>query len=274
MKLYRFRSSEFNFERFTGAISRRLVEIPHTILWNVDPAAFANRRRLSNFYMKHSGQRCIIIGNGPSLSTMDLSPLKNEVTFGLNRIYLLFNKLPFIPTFYVCINELVLDQFAEDIRKLPMPKFLNWNQKSLFDVNNDDTYFVKLSYRLKDRFGISPQRPLSGGGTVTFIAIQLAYFMGFQEVILIGLDHNFSEKGIPNTTEVRQSERDMSHFDPNYFPKGVKWQLPDLLHSEYAYSLARKAFEKDSRRIVDATVGGKCPVFDKVDFATIFHHSD
>ena len=94
--------------------------------------------------------------------------------------------------------------------------------------------------------------------------------MGFKEVILVGLDHNFVEKGRPNKTEVRAADVDESHCHPDYFTKGVKWQLPDLLRSEKAYSIAREAFESDGRRILDATVGGKCEIFDKVEFSSLF----
>ena len=62
----------------------------------------------------------------------------------------------------------------------------------------------------------------------------------------------------------------ISHFHPNYFPKGSKWQLPDLLRSEIAYRIARRAFEDNGREIVDATVGGNCPIFEKVDYLSFF----
>ena len=94
--------------------------------------------------------------------------------------------------------------------------------------------------------------------------------MGFHEVVLVGVDHSFVEKGTPNIVETRESEIDQSHFAPNYFPKGVKWQLPDLQHAENAYALARDTYAHSGRRIIDATVGGKCPVFEKVDFDTLF----
>jgi len=63
--------------------------------------------RLAQYKDKHRGQRCVIIGNGPSLNKMDLSFLKNEITFGMNRIYLLFDKWDFTPTYYVSVNPLV-----------------------------------------------------------------------------------------------------------------------------------------------------------------------
>ncbi|MHC4307673.1 MAG: hypothetical protein ACYSR7_03510 [Planctomycetota bacterium] len=62
---------------------------------------------------------------------------------------------------------------------------------------------------------------------------------------------------------------DPNHFDPNYFGKGFKWQLPDLKMAEQAYELARRAFEDDGRRIVDAAVGGKLQIFPKVEYKKI-----
>tara|TARA_B110000285_G_C15052822_1_gene577936 strand:- start:1111 stop:1407 length:297 start_codon:yes stop_codon:yes gene_type:complete len=93
--------------------------------------------------------------------------------------------------------------------------------------------------------------------------------MGFSEVYIVGLDHNFKEKGQPNKTEVRTQEKDESHFHPDYFPKGSKWQLPDLLRSEIAYKKAREAFQSDGRKIYDATVNGHCNIFEKKAFESI-----
>ena len=107
------------------------------------------------------------------------------------------------------------------------------------------------------------------GATVTYVALQVAYYMGFDEVILIGVDHNFTTKGKPNQTVVSQGD-DPDHFDARYFGKGFRWQLPDLETSEIGYGMAKQAFEQDSRRVVDATVGGKLAVFEKVDYNRLF----
>jgi hypothetical protein len=94
--------------------------------------------------------------------------------------------------------------------------------------------------------------------------------MGFQQVIIVGLDHNYAETGVPNEIAKRNLESDASHFHPDYFPKGTNWQLPDLKRSEIDYSLARQAFEEDGREILDATIDGKCTIFKKVSFDSIF----
>jgi hypothetical protein len=267
----RFTLKQLSVQRIFNAIIRRAIDVPHVLAWYWPANKFKYKiKRMDDYFNRHSGHRCFIIGNGPSISGMDMSPLKDEFTFGLNRIYLLFNSLPFIPTYYVCVNELVLEQFSGEINALTMPKFLNWNRRKSFSAESDSTHFVRLALGLQDVFVRDFRRPLSSGGTVTYVALQIAYTMGFSEVVLIGVDHSFADKGIPNKIETRRSDTDVNHFHPDYFPKGSRWQLPDLKRSELAYALARRAYEKDGRRIIDATVNGKCTVFEKDDFYSLF----
>ena len=101
------------------------------------------------------------------------------------------------------------------------------------------------------------------------MALQTAYYLGFSEVILIGVDHSFATKGKPNTTVVSEGD-DPNHFNPAYFGKGFRWQLPDLDTSEVGYAMARHAYEADGRRVLDATVGGKLTIFPKVDYNSLF----
>jgi hypothetical protein len=96
--------------------------------------------------------------------------------------------------------------------------------------------------------------------------MQLAFWMGYRDVVLVGVDHRFSTRG-PAHTLVTSAGQDPNHFDPAYFGRGFQWQLPDLATSEIAYALAKQAFEDDGGRIVDATVDGALRVFDRVPLA-------
>lgn len=265
----RFVARELTPSRIVAAVARRVREVPHLVAWNGSGDALRNRERLGQLEGRHAGQRCFVLGNGPSLATMDLSPLRDEVTFGTNRIYLMFEQMGFVPTYYASINELVLEQYHRDIAQLDMVRFVSWNARAHFGADDPRLLFVRTGYPLRDFFGRDPRHALCSGGTITFVALQLAYFMGFQEVVLIGVDHRFSGRGTPNRVQVRTAERDEDHCHPDYFPKGSRWQLPDLLRSELAYALARDAFERDGRRVLDATVDGRCPVFEKADFASL-----
>jgi hypothetical protein len=223
--------------------------------------------RLQSYRGKHSGQRCFIIGNGPSLKQTDLTKLRNEFTFGMNRFYLAFPELGFETTYYVSMNDLVIEQCADDFRKLPMPKFFSW-RGARWITPDDRTQFIYTSYT-----GPGFSKDITGrvweSATVTYVALQLAYYMGFSTVVLIGVDHNFVTQGAPNQTVVSQGD-DPNHFNTAYFGKGFRWQLPDLETSEVGYRMARDAFAADGRQVLDATVGGKLQVFPKVDYTSLF----
>ena len=227
-------------------------------------------RQLAALKDLHRGQRCFIIGNGPSLKETDLSYLQGEYTFGLNRIYMLFSEMGFNTSYYLSVNSLVVEQCADDIRALPMPKFISWRSHNLIRPT-DDMAFLHTTYS-GPKFARDARGRLWEGATVTYVALQLAYHMGFEQVILIGVDHSFVTQGTPNTTVVSQGD-DPNHFHAGYFGKGFRWQLPDLDTSERAYIMARQAYEADGRQVVDATIGGKLTVFPKTDYGSLFNNT-
>lgn len=247
---------------------RRIPELPAAFF---HPWRRESIRRLAALKDVHKGKRAFIIGNGPSLKRTDLSKLKNEFTFGMNRIYLLFPELGFTTTYFCSINDLVIEQFHEDILALPIPKFLAWRSHRHFSPQLPITQlptFIYTSYT-GPRFAKTVTGRVWEGATVTTFALQLAYHMGFEKIILIGVDHNFASKGEANKIVVSDGD-DPNHVSPNYFGKGVRWQLPDLDTSEVGYIMAREAYHKAGREIVDATVGGKLTVFPKVDYNSLF----
>jgi hypothetical protein len=235
--------------------------------WRIHPQSWRAARRLRELRDRHRDQRCFILGNGPSLAEMDLAPLARELTFGMNRIYLLFERMGFEPTYYTCVNELLMQQCGGEIARLPMPKFLSWPGRRC--VRDPRAIYIRSLPGEARRFSCAPQRSLSIGGTVTYFTMQVAWHLGFQQVILVGVDHRFSATGAPNAV-VRSGGPDADHFSPDYFPAGFRWQLPDLAASERSYQLARRHFERAGRSILDATVGGGLTVFPKIDYRTLF----
>lgn len=218
-----------------------------------------NRHRIAEFRNRHVGQRCVIIGNGPSLNDTNLHLLRNEVTFGLNRIYLMFDQMGFETTYHAVVNRLVIEQCLDEMKQLAIPSFSTMQNRDLLE---DSPNFALMRTVEDHIFSKHIERRIWEGMTVTYVAMQLAYFMGFEKVILVGVDHRFAVSGTPHQV-VESTGADESHFDPRYFGKGFKWQLPDLPVSEQAYTRARHAFESAGRTIVDATVDGALTVFPK-----------
>lgn len=240
----------------------------HQVAQVTSPIWRRNLARLEEYRDQFKEERCFIIGNGPSLRHTNLQLLKGEHTFGLNRIYLLFPELGFQTSYLVSINDLVLEQCAGEMKQLHLPKFITWRARRWFQ-DDPSTLFIDSDFTGPENFTGDLSGRLFEGFTVTYAALQIAFFMGFSEAVLVGVDHNFQTKGPSNVTVTSHGD-DPNHFAPNYFGAGFRWQLPDLDGSERAYLLARKAYEAAGRRVLDATVGGKLTVFPKVDYNRLF----
>ena len=252
-------------------LTRRMVnryeDLSTEMTYWISPLYRESAGRLQKYRGKHEGERCFIIGNGPSLKKMDLTMLKDEITFGLNRIYLLFDDMGFSTTYFVCVNMYVIEQCAEEIVKLPCPKLIPWSGRYQVPLASDALFFRS---RRGPKFCKDIVREgVWEGATVTYVAMQIAYYMGFEKVILIGVDHSFQSKGKPNQL-IESEGDDIDHFHPHYFGKGFYWQLPDLESSEVAYRLAREVYEQNGRSIIDATVDGRLEVFPKVAYESLF----
>jgi hypothetical protein len=235
-------------------------------------AAFDARRkdtieRLAALKDSRAGERCFIIGNGPSLKQTDLTKLKNEYTIGMNRFYLMFPELGFKSSYFVSINDLVVEQCANDLQSLDIPTFISWRGREWVQPRNN-LFYLFTTYT-GPKFATDIRGRLWEGATVTYVSMQVAYFLGFKQVVLIGVDHSFTTKGKPNTTVISEGD-DPNHFAGNYFGKGFRWQLPDLDPSELGYIRAREAYKSAGREIIDATIGGKLTVFPKVDYESLF----
>ena len=251
-------------------VSSARYAVQHLGLWpaaTFHPWRRQSIRLLSELKGRHQGERGFIIGNGPSLKNTDLTRLRDENTIGMNRFYMAFPELGFATTYFLSVNSLVIEQCADDLRQLPMPKFFSWRSRDLISPTGDMA-FLNTTYT-GPKFAQDARGRLWEGATVTYVALQLAFHMGFQEVILIGVDHSFTTQGTPNTTVVSQGD-DPNHFHPGYFGKGFRWQLPDLDTSERAYRMAHQAYQQAGRQVLDATVGGKLQVFPKVNYNALF----
>lgn len=239
------------------------------LVWLVDQRGRRSRRQLRALHDRHKGERCFIIGNGPSLREMNMRLLANEITFSLNRGYLYYDRIGSPCTYQVVVNRLVVEQWADEIAQLPNIKFVAWGKRHWFNPSTDIVYIGGPSLSSTPRFSTDISKDLWSGATVTYAALQLAYYLGFHQVILIGVDHRFRTKGTPHKI-VTSSGDDINHFDTGYFGKGTRWQLPDLATSELAYALARYYYQQDGREILDATVDGALRIFPKVSYERLF----
>jgi len=223
---------------------------------------FADVSCLSELRNKYRNKPMLVVGNGPSLNQTPLDDFLEIASVGMNKIDLLFARVRWRPTLIICVNGLVVKQHWRNFVRYEIPVFLSWKcrlsvkrryRKSLY-------YFLSLSQR---KFSHDLCEGVGSAGTVTYAALQFAYYMGANPVILFGVDHSFTFQGAPSQIVKRRGE-DVNHFDSNYFEENTYWGLPDLELSEFAYEQAKNVFEENGRHIYDATINGKLNVFPKI----------
>jgi hypothetical protein len=233
---------------------------------------------VSRFKDLHKGERCFIMGNGPSLKKLDPAFLAGETTFGVNGIFLIYEWLGFQPTYYVVEDFLVYeDRWKNILEKVESQACFFPIQFSCPEFDRDSHNYLRAIYEFNPktgfpRFSHDPSRLAWIGGTVTYVCIQLAYYMGFEEVYLVGMDHNYEKPDHVKTDgDVWLSQGDdPNHFHPDYFGAGYRWHDPMVWRMEIAYQKAREVFEQDGRRIMNATEGGRLEVFDRVRYQDLF----
>lgn len=232
-------------------------------------------KKIANLKNTHKGERCFIIGNGPSLVATDLDKLKHEYTFAFNRVYYIFNKTEWRPTFYCFQDEKIAKSSEKEIEKKIDTKYvffpisLKWyeNIKIKSDYayvplfNSDDTTMPVFCESL--------EKGISVGNTVAFTAIQLAVYMGFKEIYLIGIDHSFSTYQTKDG-KVISDPNIKDYFCEEYNKDKQDLYIPRLDLSLLSYISAKEYCDKHNIKIFNATRGGKLEVFDRINFDDLF----
>jgi len=246
-------------------IPRSLIMSTRPLRYGIDGVmfrTFADTAALRQQKDRFAGSPMLVVGNGPSLNKTPLEEFAGVPSVGMNKIDLMYSRTRWRPSVVVCLNNIVVKQHQDHFAASEIPVFVGWKARHLVSRHNRDrlNYFNTL---LSNRFSTDAVTGFGSSATVTYIALQMAYWMGADPVILFGVDHSFNYSGSHATYQKRKGS-DVNHFDPNYFKEGTIWATPDLDQSELDYALARQAYEADGRRILDATIEGKLEVFPKI----------
>ncbi len=226
---------------------------------------------------KHLGKRCFIIGNGPSLTAEDLDKLRFEYTFASNKIYLLFDKTMWRPTYYSCEDTLVVEQFADEILNIEKTTKIFPTHFLHFIERNDRCHFIDLHYdnnlvendAWEERnFSCDLSRGIHWGSTITYSMMQMAAAMGFKEIYLLGLDHQYvlPKKQVHN---FYIAEGETNHFCKEYRVPGEKWHAPRLKVLERSYAYAKEACHNVGITIYNASRKSALDIFEKVNLDDI-----
>lgn len=222
----------------------------------------------------HLNKRCFIIGNGPSLKPEDLELLKNEITFGANKIYNIFNETKWRPTYYLVQDPVTLNNIKENIEYVKSSKtFISFTAKiksRFYNTAKNIVYFYinSMNYPEKDPyFSKNVSKEISEGYTVTYSAIQFASYFGFKEIYLLGVDFNYSIT-IDENGQIIQNNNIKNYFGKSS-DNNVPDSVPNLVYNLKAFKAAKDYADINNIKIYNATRGGNLNVFERVNLDDI-----
>ena len=237
---------------------------------------------------KYRGNRVFLIGNGPSLNKTPLYLLKNEYTMCFNHFGIMLERLNWNPNFYMSTDYLVLVDISKDIDSV-----LNQCEYAFFPkIHYEGKRIYNLIKKTSKIFWLKPMKGMGfsmnmpdtyGGGTVVYSGLQVLNYLGFDEIILLGIDMNYQihtnvSKLNSYSEEIKSNDNDdPNHFDPRYFGKGKSYHQPkqfivDNILSAFNYIGRNQA--KFKTNIINAVYDSKVNSFPHVEFDKLFNFEE
>jgi hypothetical protein len=218
----------------------------------------------------HKDKRCFIVCNGPSLTYRDLEMLKGEISFSMNSIIKGFDKTDWRPTYYgiqdrFAYEELQDYMYSDDNLTLFIADMIEKRKYKipvnavLFPLSRYKHYAFLSEVKYSTKFSENPNALVYDGYTITYSLLQIAVYMGFKEIYLLGCDCYYpADPG-------KQHFIDSGRVDPNFST------LPDRMIC--AYKEAKKYADTHSISIYNATRGGMLDVFERVSLESVLENT-
>lgn len=209
---------------------------------------------------RYSGKRCFIVCTGPSLTITDLELLKNEYVFGMNSTAMILDRTIWRPDFYGIQDPAVYERLKGLVNN---PEngliFAPIAFKRKYNTPDNWIYFpicysynLFECYKLKKYFAkFSPNSYVKvyNGFTISYSLIQIAYYLGFREMYLLGADCGYSAAG-------------KNHFaEHGHVPSNLDISTHRLIT---IYGYLRKFSDKADFKVYNATRGGMLEEFERV----------
>lgn len=235
-----------------------------------------DREKIQRYKDIHKGERCFIVATGPSQNASDLNMLKDEITFTVNFGYKAYQQTKWRATYYVVMDDNAGNVLKEALSDkceykgvfcspeiydyIPSGKetMLVTDAKDLFMI---DTVWNKLFPSLFPiaRFSEDISKKIYCGKTVIYSCIQIAAYMGFDEIYLTGVDCNYRGKKhhadiMPRETSEEERVRLEKAGD-------------DMLKQ---FEALAEILKKKNIHVYNATRGGSLEAFPRVDLDKLF----
>lgn len=234
---------------------------------------YGYRDKLRALKNTKKGQSCFIIGNGPSLRNEDLELLQKHGvdSFASNKIFKAFDSTTWRPTYYSVVDWKGIDE--EDANKLKI-KYLffsdyYWRKHHVTNPNSLVFYGNRLTDAKLSSFKYSRDitRQIYMKGSVTYTNFQLATYMGYSKIYLLGMDNSYAYVMESDGKTKKQAGIDNSHFYKDDNPKQIYSEKEAM---DNCFIAAKRYADKNNIIILNATRGGKLELFKRVNFDELF----
>ncbi|MDE6851311.1 MAG: HAD hydrolase family protein [Lachnospiraceae bacterium] len=233
----------------------------------------------------HMGERVFILCSGPSISELDLTLLKNEKTIAVNSFYLHKDCQIISPTYYC---EPAFEEYssfetvAQHLREMEQATpeahyFFGIKEKENVEkVNEFEGRCVNyMAFTNEyDRSDIDLTRCVMGVQSVSIMALEIAIYMGFTEIYLLGTEHDSLLTG-KYTHFYEYQESIAANEDKMLDEQGnIRYTFDEELSAIYnlweQYKIIRKIAKKKRIKIYNATPAGVLDLFEKKEFYMLF----
>ena len=240
-------------------LCQRIVDINNKLYYVRFNKGTDNLAKIKKLKDAHIGERCFIVGNGPSLTMGDLEYIKNEDCFASNLIFKIFNKTEWRPKYYF-----IQDRYADtgdvldtiDLEYLFIGDYY-WRKRGMKNTNAICIHSARSFNSEQVDFSENMEKALVSHCTITYTMIQAAVYMGYKEIYLLGMDHNYAltydSKG-----NVVENKSVTSHVFEDRNPREV---IANIEGMNKAYISARDYANAHNIQIYNITRGGKLEWF-------------
>lgn len=262
----------------------RYVYVPIVVVQKVAFDYGAKRRKnghidekyasLKQYHDIHKGKRCFIVATGPSLSVDDLNKLKDEYTISMNSIYVSYSNTTWRPNYYVIQDPFVYEKICMELDNRDYDgmfigsiiaeqfELITGSNVNLFPLDLIWQQIPNKAYHTK--FSRDIYSRVYSGYNVAYSALQIAVYMGFSEIYLLGADCNY-------LGDKKYFAEDNKRGEERYFTK--KFYTANTDKFILAYQVAKEYADKNDIKIFNATRGGLLEVYPRVDFDNIINSS-
>lgn len=238
----------------------------------------------------HSGKRCFLVGTGPSLEIEDLDTLhkNHEICFSGNGIFQVYDRTKWRPDYFVTVDPSVFSVVKDNWEVINADSMIFFRDEYNYSKEFKRDDFPEVNYvHMVPAMGNYNHPPFSlditesviDASTLIFSAAQIAMYMGFVEIYLLGVDNS-----------VGMSVKD--HFDNEYLEEkhsgifiksDINRKRVSIKDRNYTYSCIdfhnqlERVFEsadynikQNGKRIINATRGGMLEALPRKSFDEVF----